>query len=291
MEEPTADAPGGGGPALSLVDMIDAEVRAGRIELPVLPETALKVRDLIEHDAALESLVDVIEREAALATALLRYANSVAFSGLTEIVDLHQAVTRLGLKATEHAVLSVSMRNVFRSPDPDDDALLHRLWDHSLTVALASRHIAQRTRSGDPELTFLGGLLHDIGKIVVLRTVAEIKRRRPDRKLSQTSLFLLFDSLHCRIGEGLFEAWKLPTPIREIVRDHHAQDLGALPRHVLIVVFADRVAAHLGWSLAPDPASALHEHPAAALLDLGADDIAELVEAVRGDAERARAAL
>lgn len=281
---------GGGGPALSLVDMIDQEVRAGRIELPVLPETALKVRDLIEHDASLESLVDVIEREAALATALLRYANSVAFSGLDEITDLHHAVTRLGLNATEHAVLSVSMRNVFRSPDPEDDELLHTLWNHSITVAIAARHVATRRRV-DGELAFLGGLLHDIGKIVVLRTVAEIKRKHPERKLSRTSLFLLFDSLHCRIGEGLFEAWKLPVAIREIVRDHHAADMATRPEHVRIVAFADRMASKLGASLTPDETLVLHESPLAQFLDLDEATIGEILVQVREDAEKAKAAL
>ncbi len=290
-EQHAGGTPAPSGAPMSLVDMIDHEVKAGRIELPVLPETALKVRNLIDSDAALESLVEVIEREAALATALLRYANSVAFSGLQEIADLHQAVTRLGLRATEHAVLSVSMRNVFKSPDPEDDALLHQLWDHSLTVAIGARRIASRTRGNDPELAFLGGLLHDIGKIVVLRTVAEIKRQNPGRKLSQTSLFLLFDSLHCKIGEGLFEAWKLPAVIRDVVRDHHARDLSTQPQHVVVVAFADQMAARLGMSLAPTPDLELHTLPAAGLLELSADEIAELLPMVAADAERARAAL
>lgn len=277
-------------PAMSLVDMIDHEMRSGRIELPVLPETAIRVRELIERDASLDRLVDVIEREAALATALLRYANSVAFAGLDEITDLHHAVTRLGLNATEHAVLSVSMRNVFRSPDPDDDALLHQLWNHSVTVALAAREIAGRC-GGDREMAFLGGLLHDIGKIVVLRTVAEIKRRDPARKLSRTSLFMLFDSLHCRIGEGLFEKWKLPLAIREMVRDHHATDLVNRPRHVQIVAFADRVAARLGESLSPDETLVLHELPLAAALGLDETALAEIMESVHRESETAKAAL
>lgn len=277
-------------PAMSLVDMIDDEMRSGRVELPVLPETAIRVRELIEQDAALDRLVDVIEREAALATALLRYANSVAFAGLDEITDLHHAVTRLGLNATEHAVLSVSMRNVFRSPDPEDDALLHQLWNHSVTVALAAREIAARC-GGDREMAFLGGLLHDIGKIVVLRTVAEIKRRDPSRRLSRTSLFMLFDSLHCRIGEGLFEKWKLPLAIREMVRDHHATDLVHRPRHVQIVALADRVAAKLGESLAPDEALVLHELPLAAALGLDEAALAEVMETVHRESASAKSAL
>ncbi len=277
-------------PAMSLVDMIDDEMRSGRVELPVLPETAIRVRELIERDASLDRLVDVIEREAALATALLRYANSVAFAGLEEITDLHHAVTRLGLNATEHAVLSVSMRNVFRSPDPEDDALLHQLWNHSVTVALAAREIAARC-GGDREMAFLGGLLHDIGKIVVLRTVAEIKRRDPSRRLSRTSLFMLFDSLHCRIGEGLFEKWKLPLAIREMVRDHHATDLVLRPRHVQIVAFADRIAAKLGESLSPDETLVLHELPLAVALGLDEGALAEVMETVHRESESAKSAL
>jgi putative nucleotidyltransferase with HDIG domain len=275
---------------MSLVDLIDQEMRAGRIELPVLPETALRVRDLIEHDAAMDRLVEVIEREAALATALLRYANSVAFAGLEEIHDLHHAISRLGLNATEHAVLSVSMRNVFRSPDPADDDLMRELWSHSVTVALAARALAQRCGS-DPELAFLGGLLHDIGKIVVLRTVAIMKKQDPSRRLSRTSLFMLFDSLHCSIGEGLFEKWKLPVAIREMVRDHHASDLVERPLHVRIVALADRMAARLGDSLMPDDTIVLHTLPVAASLGLGETELEGMLEQVRLESESAKAAL
>lgn len=276
-------------PNVSLATQIQEEIRAGRIEVPVLPEVAVRVRQIIAQEGPISDIVAVIEREPAFAAAVLRYANSVAFAGLKEITDLKQAVTRLGLVSVEQTILAISARNAFKSSDPHDQQILRTLWNHSMAAALGARRIASRIPGVSPELAFLGGLLHDIGKTVILRCASGLRQKDPAHNtLSETALMEFFDSLHAKVGESLFESWQLPHQIRDVVRRHHDENLGPSDVLIGIVSFADRMAAKLGASLSPDSSISLLDSKAASLIKLDDVRLACLIVDVEDDMQRMR---
>jgi putative nucleotidyltransferase with HDIG domain len=288
----TEAAAGGGVPdreALSLAKVIEAEIQAGRVELPVLPEAAMRVREILAQDGSVPEIVAVIEREPGFAAAVLRYANSVAFTGLRAVVDLQQAITRLGMATVEHSILSIAARNAFASSDPKDERLFRVLWDHAITTALAARRLAARVVP--PELAFLAGLLHDIGKVVILRCVAGLRNEDARFNLSEAALHEFFDSLHCNVGDAFFNSWNIPEPIRDAVRRHH--DIRPLVQEdalVAVVACANRIAAKLGASLQPDPEASVLDLPAASFLRLDDVGVAALLVDVEDDVQRLRAA-
>jgi putative nucleotidyltransferase with HDIG domain len=284
------DVPGSPGAAAgaSLASMIEAEILGGDIELPVLPEAAALVRGIIAREGGAREIVAVIEREPALAAAILRYANSIAYAGLREITDLQQAVTRLGLGAVEQTVLGLSARNAFTATDRTQERLYRALWQHSITTALTARRLAPRAGAFSGETVFLAGLLHDIGKLVVLRCLATLRRRDAVRYTFQESAVLeFFEALHCRAGEVLCQAWNLPSEIRDVVRRHHDEQLnGPDDQLVAIVQLANLVAAKLGASLKPDPDVSLLDTPGARLLRLDDLKVATLLVDVEDDLAR-----
>jgi HD-like signal output (HDOD) protein len=276
-----------------LVERIEAEILNGRVELPVLPEIALRVRALASRDCRISEIVSVIETEPAFAAAVMRYANSVAFAGLREVDELQQAVTRLGLGAVEQTIVAISAKRAFAADRPEHQALLRRLWDHSVATALAARRISCRIATVHAETAFLAGLLHDIGKVVILRSAALVwKRERPGSAPSASELLELFDALHCRVGDSLCAVWNLPPPIREVVRRHHDRALEHPGESlVAIVAFANLMAARLGASLRPAPPGSLLESPAATALLLDEGKLESLLADVEDDLRRAREAL
>lgn len=278
---------------LSLARVVEAEIQAGNVELPVLPEVAVRVRELVAREASVREIVDVIEQEPAFAAAVLRYANSVAYAGLREIKDLQQAVTRLGLSAVEQTLLALAAKHAFRSSDPQDERIFRALWNHSIVTALASRRLASRTHGVGPELAFLGGLLHDVGKVVILHCAANLRRKQPQRfQISETALLEFFDALHCKVGDSLFDRWNLPQEIRTVVRRHHDERFqGPEDQLVAMVAFANQLAAKLGASLRPDPDRSLLDSPAAALLRLDDVRLASLIVDVEDDIERVQGAI
>lgn len=280
-------------PSVSLAQEVEAAIRSGKVELPVLPEVAIRVRELIARESAVPEIAAVIEREPAFAAAMLRYANSVAYAGLREIKDLRQAVMRLGLAAAEQTILSIAARSAFESKDPRYEQLLRTIWKHSLVTAVAARRLASRAPGVGPELAFLGGLLHDIGKVVILRCAAELGKRDAARfRVSDTALLEFFDTLHCHVGDVLFDSWNLPHEIREVVRRHHDEKFqGEGDTLVAIVSFADHLAAKLGASLSPDPDRSLLDCPAATLLRLDDVKLASLLCDIEDDVLRLKEGL
>jgi putative nucleotidyltransferase with HDIG domain len=281
-------AGGAGAQGDSLAAVVEAELRKGTIELPVLPEAAAQVRAIMARDGGAREIVGVIEREPALAAEVLRYANSIAYAGLREITDLQQAVMRLGLGAVEQTVLALSARNAFQATDKTQERLYRTLWQHSITAALAARRLAPRSANFSAETVFLAGLLHDIGKLVVLRCLATMRRRDPGRyTFEERTVLEFFEALHCRAGVELAEAWNLPVEIRDVIGRHHEPELSG-PANVLVAIvqLADLVAAKLGATLRPYAAVSLLETPGARMLRLDDTRLAALLVDVEDDVAR-----
>ncbi len=210
----------------------------------------------------------------------------MAYAGLREITDLQQAVTRLGLGTVEQTVLALSAKGAFAALDKADEELYRALWVHSVTTAFAARRLAPRTPGLNSETVFLAGLLHDIGKVVVLRCVGALRRRDPERfSFERETVLEFFDGLHCKVGEHLCRAWNLPEEIREVVRRHH-DDLGAGDTLIAAVQLASQIAAKLGASLRPDPDLSLLATQGAAMLRLDDVRIASLLVDVEDDVAR-----
>jgi putative nucleotidyltransferase with HDIG domain len=272
---------------ITLLGVIEAEISAGNVDLPPLPEVALRVRELIAKDGDLAAIAQLIEREPAYAAAILRYANSVAFAGLKQIADLQQAMARLGLKAVEQTVLAISARSAFQPSGPVDDQIFRRLWDHSFATAVAARRLT--TKNVGTELAFLAGLLHDVGKVVVLRCASDLREQSPDRfSFSDRVLIEFLDELHCRVGDAFLASWNIPEEVREAVRRHHDASFTADDVLPAIVSCADLVAQKLGASLRPNPDLHLLECPAAQVLRLDDVRLANLLIDVEDDIERFR---
>lgn len=272
----------------SLAAVVEAELRKGAVELPVLPEAAAQVRAIMAREGGAREIVGVIEREPALAAEILRYSNSVAYAGLREITDLQQAVMRLGLGAVEQTVLALSARNAFQATDRGQERLYRALWQHSITTALAARRLAPRSANLSAETVFLAGLLHDIGKLVVLRCLATLRRREPSRYTFEEGTVLeFFEALHCRAGVALADAWNLPAEIRDVIGRHHEPDLSS-PADLLVAIvqLADLVAAKLGATLRRAADESLLETPGARMLRLDDTRLATLLVDVEDDLAR-----
>ncbi len=268
---------------------VEREIREGRLALPVMPTVALEVRRLIEQDAGVPAVVRAIERDPSIAAALLKYANSVVYAGLRDVTDLHQAVMRLGVVSVQQVVTALAARSVMDSGGREHVDLYRRIWLHSITTAMAARRLAQRVRV-PPETAFLAGLLHDLGKVVVLQSVAKLQgTSRGLMTIDEATVLEFVDALHCSVGDTLFEAWKIPADLREVLRRHHDPVLtGATDMLVAVVQMADRLAAKAGASLHPDPDLSLVDGPACALLRLDDVKLASLLIELEDDVEAAK---
>ena len=191
----------------------------GSLDLPMLPAVAgevVRMCDSAETDAA--KLSDVLHRDPTLAGHVLRVANSSMYMAQMPIVSLQQAISRLGFRTLSEIAMTVSMnQRIFTSQSHQD--VMETLWDHSIAAAQFAKEIA-RLRRRNVESAFLCGLLHDVGKPVVLSLLDDAARQFKVR-FSLLALHVAMQEFHLIAGVALAERWLLPKQVIETVYYHH----------------------------------------------------------------------
>lgn len=229
--EPATDtAPANG--ASSLVVELAHSLANGEFDFPVLPTVAFKAVDVARQEHAdLSDLAEVLKSDPALAARVVRRANSSAYRGSRPFKTVEDAIARIGLKQTAEYVLAVTTASMFNAEAPLFETLLQRLWRHSLTCALTAKALAQRIGNVDPDLLFMMGLLHDIGKLLLLKVLMELPRTRNLEDQEQIDEVLV--ALHGEFGSALLHRWHFDDEFVAVAKLHHDDE--NLSRHSLEV--------------------------------------------------------
>jgi putative nucleotidyltransferase with HDIG domain len=191
--------------------------------LPVMPEVSHRILALLKDpDFGIEELVALVREDSVLAVSIMRQANSAAFGGLQEIKDLNGACARLGMRNIANTVQLVANRNLFITGNPVLKKSMGQLWRHSVATAHCANEVARLNLAADQETYFLGGLMHDIGKILLLEMVvspkADVIR---DLHANPELMREIITGLHPLFGLLVCQAWKLPPAFRAAAYFHH----------------------------------------------------------------------
>lgn len=255
------------------------QIAERRLELPPMPGTAAEVMSLCQQettDAA--RLSAVIHRDPTIASNVLRVANSVAYAGQIPCASLHQACSRLGMQLITEIATAVAVRGrMFNNPACIE--LLTALWQHSVLTGFFTKEIA-RARRRNVETAFLGGLLHDVGKAVLLNGVDRLLGKG-DPAIPVPTLLAAVDDQHLAAGELLAREWKLPDPVVEAIVHHHAPD-GAkcFAEMAMTVALADALAHLTVPSVIGEAVSEeqVRQHPVLVGLNLYPDQLEALLQ-------------
>jgi putative nucleotidyltransferase with HDIG domain len=264
--------------ALTIRAAIADRVANGKLDIPLLHDVAYQVLSASSSgDTDARRMAELIHRDQALATHVLRIANSAAYLPREPIVSLQQAIARLGLTTLRNIVIAVSVRaRVFSFGAFESYA--RTLWRHSFATALFARETA-RCANVDGEEAFMAGLLHDVGKPVVLKVTADLGSQYVD-VLGPTLLRQVLEEHHLDVGTRLAESWKLPKTVLHAIAFHHDWDKATESRElVMTVALADSLADCIGPDFMPDESSkpAPHDHPVLGQLRIMHQDIDHLL--------------
>jgi putative nucleotidyltransferase with HDIG domain len=190
------------------------------VELPILPEAAARIVALCQDEKAdARAFETVLERDPSLASHVLRIANSSAHAPKERIVSLQQAVSRLGLGTLRNIVLAISLQGrVFKVAG--HQARVRSIWAHCVVAGFFAREIARKLRK-NVEGAFLCGLLHDVGRPIVLQATIDALAHRTKDALPDALLETAMNELHEAVGARLVEAWKLADWTAAVVAHHH----------------------------------------------------------------------
>jgi putative nucleotidyltransferase with HDIG domain len=219
-------------------------------------------------------LSSLIHQDQALAAHVLRIANSPAYMPRSPVVSLQHAVAMLGINLLSEIAFTASLKaGAFQVPGHEDE--VKHLWRHSLASGAFAKEVA-RARRVNVESAFLCGLLHAIGKPVVLRTTSAIAQKQ-NIPTDKPLLRMLMNGYHSRVGCLIADKWSLPKQVAEAIQYYSDYDHAtSFRQECLLTCVADRLATHL---LTPDdmPEDTLRDHPVFAELNLYPNDIDQLI--------------
>ncbi len=191
---------------------------------PFVVETLRKLND---PDSSAQDVAASLARDEGLVIRTLKLANSAAYGISREISSVVEAIALLGYKNISSIVLAASVYSVMDKPLEGYALDRGMLWRHSLSVAYSSRYISQLTRKAHPEEAYVGGLLHDIGKVVLndyvrfgYNIIVKMVEEQQIPFMEAEVQVLGFD--HAAVGAMLVEKWGLPDSYRYAVAYHHA---------------------------------------------------------------------
>ena len=265
----------------SLQELIIRAIASDRLRLPAFPSVAMKLQlALHDRNTRIADLEAMIVGDQALASQILRVANSSFYRGLKTIPTIQKALIRLGVRQVATLALAVSQHSLYRVQDPRLDRYMERLWQHAFASALGSQWLAQHCGYREQaDTAFLAGLLHNIGQLVILQVIDELYAGRDLRgkELPEALLLEVLDSnMHNAQGYLLMKRWNLPEEYRIVARDHHRQPGESGNLLLEIVRLMDQVCNKLGIGLHHDPNVALAATPEATHLGITEIQLAEL---------------
>lgn len=259
------------------------------MDIPSLPTGMASIVSIATSDTATaDDVAHAIMLDPALSTKVLRMANSAFYGRLTKAETVTQAVVTLGFSAVKTVALAASVVDHIL-PDEAIPGLSWRdFWQHCVATGAAAELISRQAtgskRGG--ESTFVAGLLHDVGKLVIAHNVpAEFARavqraRDSDGELLNAERTVLGTD-HATVGALLAQEWRLPEALSQPIGNHHSdQPADAIPPIVSAVRGANLLTKRMFGSYLLDCEFEVTFDQVAQASGLEDDDLQEVIDAL-----------
>jgi putative nucleotidyltransferase with HDIG domain len=200
-----------------LARILVERIHKNKLLLPSMPSAARKCLELLDDPQnGMTKVAAAIGRDPVIAGQVLRRAKSALMGRNSHVRTIDQAVARIGERQLRALLIDLSARKLFDSKNAAIRRATKNLWEHSLAVAVFARAIAKRNHDADPEVAYLSGLLHDVGKPIAASLLLEAERsadRPPEAWLASGAWLGVVLECHREVGVALARSWELPEEI------------------------------------------------------------------------------
>lgn len=225
-------------------------------DLPSLPAVVMELLSSIDQDDVdISVLAKKVSHDAALTAKTLRLANSSTYGLQVKVTTIQQAITFLGFQTTRNLITAAAITGCFadgKCPGFDDKAF----WRHSIATAACCKVLARRLRFNQ-DYAFTAGLLHDIGRLVLVASHPELYQQVIARRaeLDCTNLQAEQEILgvdHVVAGVALAEHWNFSDTMRLAIGHHHDPDTAGAGFLATIVHVANSIVHAMDVAGLPD---------------------------------------
>jgi HD-like signal output (HDOD) protein len=220
--------------------------------LKTFPFVAQKVMSILgEPDFKIADVARAVRDDPALGAKVIRVANSAFYSRGRDVTSFDQAIVRLGRGTVREVVAAVSTMDLFA----DSSGIGRRFRDHCAATASISQVLVRRLAPALGEGAFLIGLLHDIGKLLLISAGEQLYETSPADSIAKPDRAHLIelDALgfdHAVLAGQILWHWQIPEPVPQVVAWHHRPALAFRDPDVGALTAILRIADHLERALA-----------------------------------------
>lgn len=202
------------------------------IDLPTMPEVLLKLNEIMaKPDTSAAEVAKVVSADPAVSANILRIVNSAYYGLQVRVSSVSLAISVMGFNMTKKVALKAA---VFSSFGKSREKIQHfdpsAFWKHAVYTGVAARTMSQNSKQfGDmhPEDAYIAGLLHDIGKIIMMEKstpqyLAMLRKSAQSGRSESEGELEDFGYTHADVGSVLAIKWSLPEDLAIAIRYHHA---------------------------------------------------------------------
>ncbi|NQU04426.1 MAG: HDOD domain-containing protein [Syntrophaceae bacterium] len=277
-------------PVKTTVDPVEAVItsfKTGGVSLPPLPQMSVKFNDMLKKGIDYQVLAGLLKQDISISAKLINVSNSAYYGSVSKTTTLDQAISRLGLVATKQYVDAICNRAFYAGSSKKYKGLFETLWEHSLCCAIGSQAVSKILKLKLQFDPFTAGLLHDIGKLILLQGISELERKGKFKGgIDPAELMKSVDVHHNNFGADVLKKWNFSNEYVQVVLYHN--NLGAVDKpsgELLVVHFANLLAKTI---VNAEPAQAeikVEDADSARLLEITPDIIVEIEDRVNGQME------
>jgi HD-like signal output (HDOD) protein/FixJ family two-component response regulator len=278
----TQSTPGG----TDIVQELTARFQRGEIDLPSLPEISLKVRRLMNENASIQEVANLVKQDAGISSKLIGLSNTTCYRGIEVSTTVEQAINRLGLELTRQWVDAICNRSLYTGIPKKYVAFVEKLWEHSLACAYASQALYEKLGPEPGADAFTMGLLHDVGKLVLVQIVSEMEKSgRFGEEVDKATLLETIGQLHGPFGAALLKRWGFSDLFIRMAGGHDSLEKARASRDILLVHFANLLVKSEGYTEAAQEKIDLEQSESARLLKMEPGLVLQILEQIRGHME------
>jgi putative nucleotidyltransferase with HDIG domain len=255
-------------------------------DLPPMPNVIIKIQKLLlDPNAGANQIAALIETDQAIATKVLKTANSPFYGMSGKVSSVHHAAVTLGFKTLSEITTITAFSSLLGKKLPGYGYNSDELWEHSLAVALASKIIAEKINPESTHEALTAGLIHDIGKLILDPYVFE-KRKAFDQFMeggNQTCLNAEKQILgvdHAEIAFEICKNWDFPDPLTFSIKYHHCPSRSNGNKMAFILHLADYIAVLSGAGYDLDDILDIQEEGTENFLSIHKKDIKSISSAI-----------
>jgi HD-like signal output (HDOD) protein len=186
-----------------------------------------EIEAVLDHpNSTLADLGAVIEKDPDLTARLLKLGNSSFFGFPNRLETVAEAVSLIGIQQVQDLILASSVVEVFEGISAEL-VNMESFWKHSIACGIGARCLAIARQIPKAEKFFVGGLLHDLGRLVIFsrapaEAVAVFQLYQSRRMLLREAEMTVLGFDHAQIGEALMRCWLYPANLVQAVANHHS---------------------------------------------------------------------